>query len=701
MRAASVMACALGLLQGCSNVDALAPLSPQKPPVAPPIAGTNSVPAIPRLAQFSPDTLVSGASVVITGEHLAHAVDSISLTVGGVVLQVRSASATRIDAVVPVGALPCAATSTQPVTLTVAGTVLTATVPVRAANRLVLKAGESANLLSASEVRCTELVAPTTGNTSGSASGSARYMVAVVNTSVVASASSAFELRGTGTGAMAGQLSAMKNPQAFGNMVASAPSRLINASLLPGMRTESLVAQQVAAAESRHDEQLDMQRTIAARAGSASTQWSTARAEKTNRLGVAMASIAASLNVGDVITMKALYNSCNSGSNVQARVVYAGSRAVVLEDVAAPRARTMDADYRAIGDEFDRVQYPLLRDNIGDPLAMNGAMNGDGRVTMLFTRFVNDSVAGTAGYVSACNFYPKSTFAASNENEVFYARVATATETPADWRRAMRSTVIHEGKHLASFAERLASNTPFEESWLEESTARIAEELYSRTFTSGGSWKGNTGFATTVRCEVYQCDDRPLMMWKHFSALHQYLRGVDTLSPLGASTNNDVTFYASGWSLVRWAADQYATSEGAWLKALVKGGAQTGLANLAQRTGRPAGELLADWALANAVDDVAGFTPARKQLSFPSWNVADVMSGLAGTYPGAFSAAPLRARSLGFGSFTLPVQQLRAFSSSYFSFEGAQAGGQLIELRGENGAAVAPAGLRVAVVRVE
>ena len=660
------------------------------------------MPAIPRLAQFSPDTLIPGASVVITGEHLAHAVDSISLTVGGVVLQVRSASANRIDAVVPVGALPCAATATQPVTLTVAGTVLTATVPVRAANRLALKAGESANLLSASDVRCTELVAPSTGAAAGSAAGSARYMLAVVNTSSVASASSAFELRGTGIGAMAGQLSAMKNPQAFGGMVAaSSPSTLINASLLPGMRTESLVAQQAAAAESRHDNQLDAQRTIAARTGSATSQWSTARAEKMNRLGVAMASSAASLNVGDVITMTALYNSCNAGSNVQARVVYAGSRAVVLEDVAAPRARTMDADYRAIGEEFDRVQYPLLRDNIGDPLAMNGAMNGDGRVTMLFTRFVNDSVAGTAGYVSACNFYPKSTFAASNENEVFYARVATATETPADWRRAMRSTVIHEGKHLASFAERLAGNTPFEESWLEESTARIAEELYSRTFTSGGSWKGNTGFATTVRCEVYQCDDRPLMMWKHFSMLHQYLRGVDTLSPLGASTNNDVTFYASGWSLVRWAADQYATTEGAWLKALVKGGAQTGLANLAQRTGRSAGELLADWALANAVDDVVGFTPARKQLAFPSWNVADVMSGLAGTYPGSFSSSPLRAREMSFGSFALPVQQLRAFSSSYFSLEGAQSGSQLLELRGEGGAVMAPTNLRLAIVRVE
>ena len=57
------MACALGVLQGCSGADAVAPLSQQKPPVAPPISGTNTVPLVPRLAQFSPDTLVSGAAV--------------------------------------------------------------------------------------------------------------------------------------------------------------------------------------------------------------------------------------------------------------------------------------------------------------------------------------------------------------------------------------------------------------------------------------------------------------------------------------------------------------------------------------------------------------------------------------------------------------------------------------------------------------
>jgi hypothetical protein len=229
----------------------------------------------------------------------------------------------------------------------------------------------------------------------------------------------------------------------------------------------------------------------------------------------------------------------------------------------------------------------------------------------------------------------------------------------------------------------------------------VAEELYSRTFTSGGAWKQNVGFNTTVRCEVLQCDERPLMMWKHFSVLQQYMRGVDTLTPIGAAATGDFTYYASGWSLVRWAVDQYAGDEATWLKTLVRGSAATGLANLAQLTGRPATEMLADWALANAVDDLAGFTPKRPQLSFPSWNTADVNGGLAGTYPGSFLASPLKARPMSFGSFVLPVARLRAFSSSYFSFEGEQIGSQMLELRGENGATVVPASLRVAIVRVE
>ena len=49
-RAASVMACALGVLQGCSGADAVAPVSQGKTPVAPPaVTFTTPVPPISGL----------------------------------------------------------------------------------------------------------------------------------------------------------------------------------------------------------------------------------------------------------------------------------------------------------------------------------------------------------------------------------------------------------------------------------------------------------------------------------------------------------------------------------------------------------------------------------------------------------------------------------------------------------------------------
>ncbi len=643
-------------------------------------------PATPIIERIAPDTIVPGAAFSVDGRNFAWLADAVELTVGGVKATVLRASPTRVDAILPLGALPCQAVGPLPVKVTVAARADQKAATVQVANRIALARGESANVLDAEQVRCTELLPPAGGTR-------VKYVVAVINTSVSAAATSGFELRGAGTGALAGQTAISRAPSA-------SLRNTLNPTLLSAVQGIGGAPQLSAlerTAEAQHDDYLEAQRALTNRVGSPAAAW---RALQSAR-GAMRAAARAPSRVGDTVMVKALFTSCSAGRDIKARVVYAGSKALVLEDLQATRAGQLDAQYRQLGDEFDRVMYPLLQSRVGDPLAMDANLGGDGRVTMLFTRYVNDSLPGIAGYVSACNFYPKGTFAASNEDEVFYARVASAAESPSDWRRTMRSTVMHEAKHLASFAERFARSTPLEEAWLEESTARIAEELYSRTFANGGSWKGNVGFSTTVRCEVYQCDDRPLMMWKHFSVLQQYMRGVDTLTPIGAAASGDFTYYASGWSLVRWAADQYAGDESQWLKALVRGSAATGLANLSQLTGRSAVEMLADWALANAVDDLSGFTPMRKQLTFPSWNVADVMSGLAGTYPTSFLAAPLKASAMSFGTFALPVARLRAFSSSYFSFEGPQSGSQLLELRGENGAASPPGTLRVAIVRVE
>ncbi len=546
-------------------------------------------PAAPVMMRVATDTIVPGMVFGIDGQNFALRADLVDVTVAGVKATVLRATSTHIDAMLPVGVMSCQSTSMQSVVVTVATAASQKTVAVRTAQRIALARGESASMLDADQGRCTELVAPV-GNTH------AKYVVAVVNTSVSAAAMAGFELRGSGAGAMAGRI-------AVSNTLTT-PSSLLNPSLLGAANASAALnrvsmpreSTQEQLSEVQHSAFLGVQRELTTRVGSPSPTW---RALESMRVARGVAASRAPSNVGDTVSVKALFNSCSTGRDIKARVVYVGTKALVLEDLTSPRAGQLDAQYRQIGDEFDRVQYPLLQSRIGDPLAMDAQMGGDGRVTMLFTRFVNDSLPGIAGYVTSCNFYSKGTFAGSNEDEIFYARLATAAESPTDWRRSMRSTVMHESKHLAAYAERFAHNTPLEEPWLEESTARIAEELYSRTFSNGGTWKGNTGFATTVRCEVYQCDDRPLMMWKHFSVLQQYMRGVDTLTPIGAAANGDFTYYASGWSLVRWAVDQYANDEGAWLKALVRGSASTGLANLAQQTGRPAGEMLADWALGN------------------------------------------------------------------------------------------------------
>ena len=647
-------------------------------------------PATPSVSRVSPDTLTPGAPVVIEGTGFALATDAIDLAIGGLRATITKSTASRIEAVVPT-AYGCIPTGATAVTVTIASASGQFAAPLRTASRITLAKGESANILDADQVRCTELVNPAGG-------ASAKYIVAVINTSVTAAATSGFELRGAGAGAMAGKVAQPTASFAAAMSSSRTMSALGDTPLAKAMA--SLESEEKA--ESQHTAYLESQRALSTRFGSPAPTWRAIKQVQANSgLRANIASARAAVNVGDTITVKAVYATCASGRDIRARVVYTGAKSLVLEDVASPRAGTMDDQFRAIGSEFDNVQYPLLQNQVADPLAMNAAMGGDGRVTMLFTRYVNDSLPGLAGFVSACNFYPKGTFAASNEDEIFYARIPNAGESSTEWRRSMRSTVVHEGKHLASFAVRFVNSTPFEESWLEESLGRVAEELYARTFANGGTWKGHTGFQTTVRCELYECDDRPLTMWKHFSVLHQYFRGVDTLTPIGAAANGDFTFYASGWSLVRWAIDQYATDEIGGVKALVRGGQQTGLSNLAQRTGHPAGEMLADWALANAVSSISGFVPSRSQLTFPSWNTSDVFAGLAATYPGTFVANPLRARAMSFGAFTLAVPKLRAFSSSYFSFEGNQTGSQLIELRGENGAVTPPSSLRIAIVRVE
>jgi hypothetical protein len=401
-------------------------------------------------------------------------------------------------------------------------------------------------------------------------------------------------------------------------------------------------------------------------------------------------------------------NCAVAQATVRARVVYVGRRAVLYEDVANAQAGRIDAVYRQVGQEVDELVLPMLERNFGNPLALDAQLDRDGKIAMLFTRQVNDSMPGILGFITSCNFFPRSTpgFQASNEMELFYALAPSASDAAGtEWRYQLRSTVAHELKHLTAYAEKIqraAGGVPnYEEIWLEEASARLAEELFARNF-SGARWRGNAGYAATVGCERTRCDDRPRSMAKHWEILHTFYALADSLTPVGYARDFRATFYASGWSLLRWALDHYAgTDEAPFLRALTLEPSLTGLANLASRTGRPPAEMLADWGLSLYVDDAPGFTPLRAQLTQPSWNTRDMLRGLNASspplYPGAF---PLPVRPVAYGSFLSGGLQLRGFGTTLFELSGTPTAPQLLELGGDGGAPLAPT-VRMAIVRVE
>lgn len=688
----------------------MAPLQPVPDPPGSEVPDTSLARVPMRLLAVSTDTVRPAGTLSVEGDGFSSVASAYSITLGGVRVAVRAASASRLELLLPPAeAFPCLPTApaTLRISLQRAGQhdVVERSVMLAVARRVALRAGASVNLLESGAARCTELVAP--------ADESARYTLAVLNTQRGTAQSAGFQLRAEAVGAVSPAVAGMASP--LNNRSVSSPAAVVRGSVStaralfdrgqPGGDMTALPS--VAHSDHDHSRQLDRQRALVAATGvvqrtTVGAVQQTAAETRAVAAGLAAVSLPP-LAVGQLVQRNAMYGSCGLGAQVTARVVYAGTRALVLEDVASPTAGTMDHHYRALGEEFDAVQYPLLLANFGDPLAMNGALGGDGRVTMLFSPYVNQTAPGVSGYVSACNLYPRTQIASSNEDELFYARVPRPDEAPANWLRGMRSTVMHEGKHLAAFAERLARDLPLEEAWLEEATARIAEELYARTFSAGSAhgaaaWKGNTGWAESVECELYQCDGRPLMMWKHFPALHDYLAGADTLSPLGRTGAQDVTWYASGWSLVRWAVDHFATDEARFLRDLVLG-SEGGMAALEARTGLSAESLLADWALAHAVDDRPGFVPEQSTLSFPSWNVPQIMAGLAEFIGPRYSAQPLRVHDIS-GNAQVQVPQLRGFAARYLETVVASGASQVVELRDANGGAM-PASIRLAIVRVQ
>jgi hypothetical protein len=660
---------------------------------------------------ITPARLLPGGTAIISGGGFGATAADNAVTVRGYPGTIVSVTGAALTITLPPASIfGCQPTHAVEVAVTAAGTSATRRHPLTVARQLpVLEPGTFVNITDAADVACNEL--PLTGGS---------YLVSIYNTSTAASATSPFRLRGA-----AGESTVLVS--APGPHLERRPAGARPAIAQPGPLRDRLgiVAQRAGrtggialtvspeGARSQaqaHASILERSRELVAKLGLPSRDARVAGTDSPGRgdLAPAVARAPQPLTVGSMLDLRVpdidAASFCSSYIPIRARVVYAGPKAIVLEDSVAPLAGTMDAHYQAIGQEYEQTMHPIIEEYFGDPLAFDAIIGGAGRVLMLFSPEVND-FGGVAGFVVTTDFYDRNTCASSNEAQIFYGIVPTSTAsgygggTADGWLRSMRSTVIHEVKHITSFAERIAGNaTVWGESWLEESTAMISEELWARRIF-GYAHLGKTDYRSSIYCEVRptwpECGPKPLTMWSHFSWLYDYMNSTNTLSPLGRSTASDATFYGSGWLLVRWALDHHASSESAFLRALTQEANLRGVQNLTARAGKSFPELLGPWSLSLFWD-----RPTASGLSHPSWDVYDIFAGLNTDFPDYFTDDyPLNGWKAEFGSFIGDIGRLNGGTAALFLIDGTQVGPQLLELQGFGGG-VLPPSLRMAVMRV-
>lgn len=633
------------------------------------------------ITSISPWVLSAGVTATITGSGFSATTGDNVVDIESVPVTVVTSTPTSITFTVP--ALACNATHEGAVRVTVAGNPGTRMHTIQAAAQRTLAIGQSLILGNLSETRCNEFTRP-----------GGLYYVSVYNTNRVFSNTGAqFELRGAAASGPAAGLQA-DLPQAL------------------DLRSGRLVQQPpVDDAERQHERILEQNIRILQERGPELRRASALRSLR--------AAPVKAYAVGDMQTVRlpnVNASFCSQYIEINTRVAYAGTRAIILEDVSNQLYNQIDTTYAAIGQEFDDTMFGILASNFGNPLAMDAVTDNNGKVVMVFSKTFTDNFPTLAGFVVTCDFLPRNATnnQTSNFGEYFYARAPTVAGTistpsssgqsPPVWLWSMRSTIIHEVKHIVSFGERIKAGSCCEVPWLEESTARLSEELFERAnYSFLQSTNIPYGSAADPRgpyCGVRACGGKPRGIARIFEDLNlNWYRVPDGFSPLGRVNPNDFSFYNTAWSLLRWAIDHSPMAEADFIKALVSG-PQAGLENLEARAGRDFADMLPEWAFAMVLDDYPGLTLDNARLRQPSWNLPNLMQGSGTDFPQAYSTAPFNPPNRTFGTFSV-LGTVVPGTASFISVGGVQNAKQLIELKAAFGSDAAPAELRLAVVRIQ
>ncbi len=645
--------------------------------------------ALASINSISPSTLTPGTTATVMGTNFGATLASNVVWVAGVPAVLTTASTTQIAFTVPTSGIPCQSTQSVSVELTtVAGTVGIKQ-QLAVATQRSLAVGASFMATAAGNVACNEL--PATGT----------YLVSVFNAGKNRIQTASFELTGSGGGIVAAKLGKQVRPTLAPARASAAPNPVDPA---------------VAVAVSEHLRRLQEGEQLRRQLGPPNRF----RSSRPNlslvpgRPGLSKSQVPVPQTVGATASIRFNYNSCTTAGSplIGARVVYVGPKAIVLEDTASALAGKVDADMVALAKDYETVSWPILL-KFGDPLAYDDSLSRLGRIVMLFTPRVNKAASNLLGFVQPCDFYSPAAdprVNGSNQQEIFYARAVTdtsPTSTSLDgrslWKRLMPGTLIHESKHIVANAERNATPiiTNDEETWLEEATAQLASEMYGRVI-HGNDWRTNASYFGTLDCEIRpttpRCGGGVYVMGNHFAFLTDYLENIESKTILSGTDDNDI--YGSSWMFTRWLVDTYGgADEGAFLHSIIRNFTQYGVDNVANAAGKTWPELLSQFSLMLAADDLPN---ASAPFVEASWSLPGVFLGYSTDISSRPPASPLALRSVTFGPFTTSAVTLNGGGTMLIQVGGAGSSPtQLFDLHEAGGGAIAPASaIGISILRI-
>jgi hypothetical protein len=509
-----------------------------------------------------------------------------------------------------------------------------------------------------------------------------RYYAVLVNTGTTAGTSESYSLRGSGivqpAALAARQPATSRTEEPIGTIEAPIPDRRFESRLRDRERTE--LTPRMAAARS----------TMAARALASATS---------AVAGASHSALPSTVKVGDMVTVNVNgVENCTNPIYHRARVAAIGTYSIVLADSLNPPGGFTDADYARYAARFDTLVYPLDVGTFGQPTDIDG----NGKIGLIFTLEVNrltptGSPFFIGGFTFSRDLFPVNgsaraeACAGSNEGEYFYllapdplGRVNGNRRTAGFVDTNTTAVIAHEFQHLINSSRRLyVNNAPhFEEKWLDEGLAHMAEELLFY-HEAGLAPRSNLSIAdiqsSARRNDAFNLD---MTGGGNTTRYRSYLSNPSRSSPYAA--DDSLTTRGAAWSLLRYLADRAAPTDGNIFFRLANGPA-VGMANLQAVFGKDVPTKLRDWATSHAVDDVA---PAATALQQPSWNWHSIYASLYGGYP--LQLPPLVDASTYSGSIV-------AGGAAYYQFSVPAGGRATLTLGGTSRGS----NLQFVVVRVE